>query len=140
MTAHEPAARERDEVFLELTKSICPVCKTTIDAEVNVRNDQVFLRKRCAEHGEFEHGCGDAQMYVDAQRFNKPGTRPLQTQTEVKDGCPQDCGLCPPAQAARMPWDHRGQHRLQPGLPHLLRRLPVTSPTATQSPSGSARR
>jgi hypothetical protein len=34
-------------------------------------------------------------MYVDAQRFNKPGTRPLTTQTEVKDGCPSDCGLCP---------------------------------------------
>ncbi|MFA6299592.1 MAG: radical SAM protein, partial [Nocardioides sp.] len=96
MTTHETAARERDEVFLELTKSICPVCKTTIDAEVNVRDDQVFLRKRCAEHGEFEARVyGDAQMYVDAQRFNKPGTRPLQTQTVVKDGCPQDCGLCP---------------------------------------------
>ena len=96
MTIPEPAARERDEVFLELTKSICPVCKTTIDAEVNARDNQVFLRKRCAEHGEFEARVyGDAQMYVDAQRFNKPGTRPLQTQTEVKDGCPQDCGLCP---------------------------------------------
>jgi uncharacterized radical SAM superfamily Fe-S cluster-containing enzyme len=96
MTIHEPAARERDEVFLELTKSICPVCKTTIDAEVNARDNQVFLRKRCAEHREFEARVyGDAQMYVDAQRFNKPGTRPLQTQTEVKDGCPQDCGLCP---------------------------------------------
>ena len=34
-------------------------------------------------------------MYVDIQRFNKPGTRPLTTQTEVKDGCPSDCGLCP---------------------------------------------
>ncbi len=88
--------RERDEVFLELTRSICPVCKATIDAEVNVRDDQVFLRKRCREHGEFEARVyGDAQMYVDIQRFNKPGTRPLQTQTEVKDGCPSDCGLCP---------------------------------------------
>jgi uncharacterized radical SAM superfamily Fe-S cluster-containing enzyme len=38
---------------------------------------------------------GDAQMYVAAQRFNKPGARPLTTQTEVKDGCPSDCGLCP---------------------------------------------
>ena len=88
--------RDRDEVFLELTRSICPVCKTTIDAEVNVRDNQVFLRKRCPEHGEFEARVyGDAQMYVDIQRFNKPGTRPLQTQTEVKDGCPSDCGLCP---------------------------------------------
>ena len=27
---------DRDEVFLEYTKSICPVCKTVIDGEVNV--------------------------------------------------------------------------------------------------------
>lgn len=88
--------RERDEVFLELTRSICPVCKRTIDAEVNARDNQVFLRKRCPEHGQFEARVyGDAQMYVDIQRFNKPGTRPLRTQTEVKDGCPSDCGLCP---------------------------------------------
>lgn len=88
--------RERDEVFLELTRSICPVCKRTIGAEVNARDNQVFLRKRCPEHGEFEARVyGDAEMYLDIQRFNKPGTRPLQTQTEVKDGCPSDCGLCP---------------------------------------------
>ena len=88
--------RERDEVFLELTRSICPVCKRTVDAEVNARENQVFLRKRCPEHGQFEARVyGDAEMYVDIQRFNKPGTRPLRTQTEVKDGCPSDCGLCP---------------------------------------------
>ena len=34
-------------------------------------------------------------MYFDSLRFNKPGTIPLETQTEVKDGCPLDCGLCP---------------------------------------------
>jgi uncharacterized radical SAM superfamily Fe-S cluster-containing enzyme len=89
-------SRDRDEVFLELTRSICPVCKTVVDAEVNARDDKVYLRKRCADHGEFEALVyGDAQMYVDIQRFNKPGSRPLTTQTEVKDGCPSDCGLCP---------------------------------------------
>ena len=83
-------------MFLELTRSVCPICKTVVDAEVNARNDQVFLRKRCPEHGEFEARVyGDAQMYVDIQRFNKPGTRPLTTQTETRDGCPSDCGLCP---------------------------------------------
>jgi uncharacterized radical SAM superfamily Fe-S cluster-containing enzyme len=96
MTLHESSARDRDEVFLELTRSICPVCKATVNAEVNARDDQVFLRKRCPEHGEFEARVyGDAAMYVDIQRFNKPGARPLQTQTQVKDGCPSDCGLCP---------------------------------------------
>jgi hypothetical protein len=32
---------------------------------------------------------------VGSARFNKPGTIPLTFQTEVRDGCPSDCGLCP---------------------------------------------
>jgi uncharacterized radical SAM superfamily Fe-S cluster-containing enzyme len=87
---------DRDEVFLEVTRSVCPVCRRVLDAEVNARDDQVFLRKRCPEHGPFEARVyGDATMYVEAMRFNKPGTIPLETQTEVREGCPLDCGLCP---------------------------------------------
>jgi len=87
---------DRDEVFLEYTKSICPVCKTVIDAEVNVKDNKVFLRKRCREHGKFEALLySDAEMYFASMKYNKPGTYPLETQTEVKDGCPLDCGLCP---------------------------------------------
>ncbi len=87
---------DRDEVFLEYTKSICPVCKVVIDAQVNIRGGKVYLRKRCKEHGPFEALVySDAQAYVDSARFNKPGTLPLAFQTEVKDGCPSDCGLCP---------------------------------------------
>jgi len=90
------ASKGRDEVFIEYTKSICPVCKSVVDAQVNIRNDKVYLRKRCREHGEFEALVySDAQMYMDSRRFNKPGTIPLTFQTEVRDGCPSDCGLCP---------------------------------------------
>jgi len=90
------ASKGRDEVFIEYTKSICPVCKSVVDAQVNIRNDKVYLRKRCREHGEFEALVySDAQMYMDSARFNKPGTIPLAFQTEVRDGCPSDCGLCP---------------------------------------------
>ncbi len=97
MTMTPPRRKvDRDEVFLEYTKSICPVCKTVVDAEVNVKDNRVFLRKRCREHGKFEALLySDAEMYFDSLRFNKPGTIPLETQTEVKDGCPLDCGLCP---------------------------------------------
>ncbi|HMC04959.1 MAG TPA: radical SAM protein, partial [Actinomycetota bacterium] len=57
---------------------------------------KVFLRKRCREHGAFEALLySDAELYFDSLRFNKPGTIPLETQTEAKDGCPLDCGLCP---------------------------------------------
>jgi 7,8-dihydro-6-hydroxymethylpterin dimethyltransferase len=87
---------DRDEVFLEQTKSICPVCKAVVDAEVNARDDRAYLRKRCRDHGSFEALVfGDAEMYMEYQRFNKPGTLPLAFQTEVRDGCPLDCGLCP---------------------------------------------
>jgi uncharacterized radical SAM superfamily Fe-S cluster-containing enzyme len=87
---------DRDEVFVELTRSICPVCKAVVDAQVNVRDDRVYLRKRCPEHGEFEALVyGDARMYFDSVRYNKPGTIPLEFQTAVADGCPLDCGLCP---------------------------------------------
>jgi 7,8-dihydro-6-hydroxymethylpterin dimethyltransferase len=90
------ARKTTGEVFVEYTKSICPVCKVVIDAQVNIRDGKVFLRKRCREHGEFEALVyGDAEMYVASSRFNKPGTIPLQFQTEVRDGCPSDCGLCP---------------------------------------------
>lgn len=88
--------RDRDEVFVEYTKSICPVCKVVLDAQVNIRENKVYLRKRCKEHGRFEALVyGDAQAYLDSARFNKPGTIPLTFQTEVRDGCPSDCGLCP---------------------------------------------
>lgn len=87
---------DRDEIFVEFTKSICPLCKVVVDAQVNIRDGKVYLRKRCKEHGSFEALVyGDAQMYLDSARFNKPGTIPLTVQTEVKDGCPSDCGLCP---------------------------------------------
>jgi uncharacterized radical SAM superfamily Fe-S cluster-containing enzyme len=87
---------DRDEVFLELTRSICPICKDVIDAEVNMRDDKVFLRKRCRDHGEFEALLyGDADLYLRSLPYNKPGTYPAEHQTEVRHGCPLDCGLCP---------------------------------------------
>jgi uncharacterized radical SAM superfamily Fe-S cluster-containing enzyme len=88
--------RDRNEVFLELTRSICPLCKRVVDAELNIRDGRVIMRKRCPDHGWFEALVySDADRYLAQLRFNKPGTIPLEFQTEVRDGCPLDCGLCP---------------------------------------------
>jgi 7,8-dihydro-6-hydroxymethylpterin dimethyltransferase len=85
-----------ESVFLESTRSICPACRQTLEAEVLARDGKVYLRKVCAEHGEFEALVyGDAGRYVEIQRYNKPGERPLRLQTEVDQGCPRDCGICP---------------------------------------------
>ncbi len=75
MTVVEPAGtkRDRDEVFVEYTKSICPVCKVVVDGQVNIRDNKVYLRKRCKEHGWFEAVVyGDAQMYLDTRGSTSP--------------------------------------------------------------------
>jgi len=88
--------KDADYVFYELTRSICPVCRVAIDAQVLVRDNKVYMRKRCPAHGPFEALVyGDAQLYTSSARFNKPGTIPLQFSTQRDRGCPFDCGLCP---------------------------------------------
>ena len=85
-----------DSIFHELTRSICPECRLVIDAEIHLRDGKVIMRKRCPDHGWFEALISpDAAAYVELYRYNKPGTVPLEFSTEVKDGCPLDCGLCP---------------------------------------------
>ncbi|WP_066636690.1 radical SAM protein [Desulfolucanica intricata] len=88
--------RDRQEIFLELTRSLCPECRKVIDAEVLVKGNSVYLHKYCPEHGWFD--ClisSDAGHYRDGQQFNKPGTLPQAFASIVKNGCPEDCGLCP---------------------------------------------
>ncbi len=88
--------KDADYVFFELTRSICPECRRSIDAHILLRDNKVYMRKRCPEHGLFEGLVyGDAQAYLSAARFNKPGTIPLAYSTHIQQGCPHDCGLCP---------------------------------------------
>ncbi len=98
MIEDRPAVRKRDHdsVFYALTRSMCPECATLIDAEIHLRDGRVFMRKRCPTHGRFEALLStDAEGYANSLKYNKPGTIPLEFTTEVKDGCPYDCGLCP---------------------------------------------
>ena len=88
--------RDADYIFYELTRSICPRCLITIDAQILLKHGRVIMRKRCPTHGWFEVLISsDAEMYLSSLRYNKPGTYPLGFSTEVVEGCPRDCGLCP---------------------------------------------
>src|ERR1700735_5555617 len=90
------AKKDADYVFYELTRSICPECRRVIDAQILIRDNKVYMRKRCREHGTFEALVyGEAGQYTNSSKFNKPGTIPLEFSAEVKEGCPHDCGLCP---------------------------------------------
>ena len=87
---------DADYIFYELTRSICPDCRRVIDAQVILRDNKVYMRKRCPTCGPFEALVyGDAEAYLANAKYNKPGTIPLAFGTAVEKGCPHDCGLCP---------------------------------------------
>ncbi|MAV16555.1 MAG: radical SAM protein [Candidatus Marinimicrobia bacterium] len=93
----ENPRKRRNYIYLEHTQSLCSKCLRVIDAKI-IRTDdnQIVLRKWCREHG-FE-SCllhSDADWYIHAQKYNRPGDIPLKFPTQVERGCPYDCGVCP---------------------------------------------
>jgi len=96
IASHSQIKQDANYVFFELTRSICPECRKTIDAKILLRDNKVYMAKRCPECGPFEALVyGDAEAYVRLSKYNKPGTIPLAYGAEIKSGCPLDCGLCP---------------------------------------------
>src|SRR6266849_9690 len=88
--------KDADYVFYELTRSICPKCRRVIDAKILLRDNKVFMAKRCPDCGPFEALVyGDAEAYTSFSKFNKPGTIPLAFGSLIEEGGHHDCGLCP---------------------------------------------
>ena len=83
------------EKFLRNTLSLCPVCYRLLPAVIFERNEKVYIRKICPEHGEVEElYFGDVKLY---HRFayweRKPrGTRYVYVKLTAP--CPYNCGLC----------------------------------------------
>ena len=75
MVEEKREKQDADYVFFELTRSICPTCRRVIDGHILLRDNKVYMRKRCPEHGLFEGVIyGDAEAYIASSRTNKPST------------------------------------------------------------------
>jgi uncharacterized radical SAM superfamily Fe-S cluster-containing enzyme len=84
------------EVFHSYTKGLCPQCKKAVDGVRIFRDDKVFMRKLCPEHGQSEALIsGDVDWFLRSLTYIKEGSVPLKHSTGVEKGCPDDCGLCP---------------------------------------------
>lgn len=76
------------------TSSLCPICLARIPAEKRQDGDDLFLEKRCPEHGEFTTliwrggpdpaGWSRPKAVVHAPSPHQGASR----------GCPFDCGIC----------------------------------------------
>lgn len=79
-----------------ITRSICPQCQKLVDAKTIVEDGRVFLEKYCSIHGTGRAlVSSDAEYYLSSQNYLRPGRKQKVYATEVRKGCPEDCGLCP---------------------------------------------
>jgi 7,8-dihydro-6-hydroxymethylpterin dimethyltransferase len=94
-TSSPPSRQPTAHVYYSMTKSLCGVCKTAVDAKIVFRDDRVYFDKFCPTHGQQE--ClvaSSVEWYLDCLAFVAPHRPPKQTRTPVAAGCPFDCGPC----------------------------------------------
>lgn len=86
----------RKYTYYDFTLSLCPECLKRIDAKIVFEENNVFMLKRCPEHGNSKILIADdAEYYKNIRNYNKPSEMPYTFNTKTHYGCPYDCGLCP---------------------------------------------
>src|SRR5258706_5522084 len=88
--------KKRPYLFYDIAISICSTCFRKVEAKTVFQDGNVYLLKRCPEHGHERVLIADDVDYYRRCRevFIKPPEMPLVYNTPVKWGCPYDCGLC----------------------------------------------
>ena len=91
------SAQVRPYLYYDTAVSICSTCYRRIDAKIVFEDANVYMLKRCPEHGFERVLVADDVDYYKRTRevFVKPPEMPARYNTPVKYGCPYDCGLCP---------------------------------------------
>jgi uncharacterized radical SAM superfamily Fe-S cluster-containing enzyme len=88
-----PVRGSADHTYFSMTKSLCRVCKKSVDAKIVFRDDAVWFDKFCPEHGAQEVIVSSSvEWYLDCLSFLAPH-RPPKTEVSA-EGCPFDCGPC----------------------------------------------
>jgi len=88
--------KTRPYLFYDVALSICSTCYRKVEAKTVFQDDNVYLLKRCPQHGSERVLIADDIDYYRRCRevFIKPPEMPQVYNTPVKWGCPYDCGLC----------------------------------------------
>ncbi|MCK8480404.1 radical SAM protein [Psychroserpens algicola] len=86
----------RKYTYYDFTLSLCPECLRRVDAKIVFENGNVYMLKRCNEHGNSKVLIADdITYYKNIRNYNKPSETPHKFNTKTHYGCPYDCGLCP---------------------------------------------
>ncbi len=86
----------RKYTYYDFTLSLCPECLRRVDAKIVFENGNVYMLKRCNEHGNSKVLIADdIEYYKNIRNYNKPSETSYKFNTQTHYGCPYDCGLCP---------------------------------------------
>lgn len=86
---------QRDYDFLEATIGLCPECLSRLDAKIIGRNGSVYISRHCPEHGAQLDLLEEDREYFSLRNQFANRASVSSTQTESRNLCPFDCGLCP---------------------------------------------
>ncbi|MGA1871481.1 MAG: radical SAM protein [bacterium] len=85
----------RDYIYYDLTQSMCRECRRIIDAQIIFRDNKVYLRSICPDHGASETIiASDITWYLTTINRKQITDRPAYSSKPIEKGCPFDCGLC----------------------------------------------
>lgn len=89
--------KTRPYLFYDTTQSVCTTCLRQVEAKIVFKDDKVWMDKWCPVHGTERVLMSDDIAYYRLGRevFVKHPEMPQRFGTEMRHGCPYDCGLCP---------------------------------------------
>jgi uncharacterized radical SAM superfamily Fe-S cluster-containing enzyme len=92
----ERLSLRENERLIRYTQSICPECNRLLEAAVFERENKVFMRKVCPDHGEIEElYFGSYKMYERFSAYWKDGKGTHAPNVPMERCmCPYNCGLC----------------------------------------------
>jgi hypothetical protein len=104
--------KDADYVFYELTRSICPNCRKVIDAQIVLRDNKVYMRKRCP-HADRSRDSSTPTRKRTQHSENSTNPAPFHWPTAPKStiAVPMTAGSARTT-AAHLPRHHRGEQRV----------------------------
>ncbi|GAB6143570.1 hypothetical protein JCM12294_10080 [Desulfocicer niacini] len=84
-----------EKKVLAHTRSLCPHCLKKVPAQRIQKKDAVFLVKTCPDHGPMSTLIWKGPPDMSAWVRTKTPAGPVMCGTEIRQGCPFDCGICP---------------------------------------------
>jgi len=80
--------------ILSTTESVCPECLSRVPAARVQYGEDVYLEKECPVHGRFKTVIWRGSPKFTGWVRPKTPSYPRNPFTEMRQGCPFDCGLC----------------------------------------------